>query len=1185
MTTNQAAARRRHPSRDLRAQLPHTAQNVAQQAYQQFANLGADLPDKQLTSTFRPLVVFVVWNTLMFVRFFMADSTFPVEAMLPAAYCAASYFLKHDELRVMRPSFALDAALATVLSVIVMDPAPAEVLTRSLLVVVGLQWCQIRLAVAMACAFLYLGYLAAAGTAPPPPRNLVVLVAVYTALGCTLAFFLRVNRLFVTSRATAFRGTVHALEATRKYIQSVPALRAASDVAMTYALRPVFRLVTSRWVAEVALWWVVMAIDWFEKVSIGGLAMSACLLVGFGASLAQDRASGRPRYVYQLLLVVAVWASDVSVFLAAPVKTLPFIANCVVSAYFILYCAAPASSPPKITSRPSNTLEITPVPPRSTSIWLPAALWCSMVLVDLYVQMQRGWEDPSLGRIILSVNTIGYGVLMLTSTFLDAFSRDARIRARMTYLDEEAVSADAVAMRQLCEDFEGTKELDQALAAAGVDVRDLVGDSRCTPTFIPTAEEQSAPDTPLHVVVGAPRTGSFAPGGSHYRPPTPVMDSVAVDHDGGDYSDGSGVSDASTTAHSAHRAEMPLSANPESVSGQASFAHSPASSHAAPLPAGAGHHAASAPGGDGFPARAGETAEEAQARERARREQDETRRKAKLQQKLEAMRLHDQRVAEAAERRERTRRETEVTETLDGERRERDSITSKERNHREKLAGNYGADLKGALLATKARKEREDREKARKTTPAALPAAAGAPLPAATEPPTAAKSTPLPAAHAQPAAHVPTVEPSKEKDTREVIKAQPAVAVATKTSPAPAVAPHPHPKQAIVPLPRSADPKAPPSPNHHPSASMPQTAKPAAKAAKVPAATPPPSQPETTKAEKPVATGGKAPVVHQPKKALRAPQEPVKHEKVDKVPAPVEKPYRDKAAAAAAVTAPPRGWDKPKAAGVPEHPIAAATVAMPKPKLPNSPNANVATKPPKFTAPLPAAIPPPANVAAPPIAPPVVHENDEFNIGRLLASLQKPKDDGTTSGTFSQGNDSSAFAFHSPAVAVDDNDRWGSFVRSVLDDDAGDAVETTTPPQRPMPTGPPRSTTQFNANAAPFNAPMDPGNFTVTSQSGPSSPEPALSPQYVVPSAMQMAVPVAPAGQQFMQVPAYGAQGSVVAPYVFLAPQQGQMGMDAQQQQQYVYLIPQQQYVAAGYQGVATGVPMMQSYYVVQPTQ
>ena len=438
------------------------------------------LPAKPMTTALRVLIVFVIWNVMLSARFFLlVDQTFPIEALLPVVYGAFCLFFKHDELLLWNPSTVVDAVIVGVIASLVCDVAVAEVLVRVFMLVNGFEWCRLRFAVAVIPAIVYLFQAGFSGTATTPPlstepRHPIVFLAVYAALGLSFAMFLRANKVMRRPRAALQVRVDRGLDALHRKLCSSPVMAAALMTVDKYAVRPIINVVFSRRTFEVSAWLIIMTIDWYEQISLGGLAMAACLLVGFGATVAQDRAAGQPRYVYQILLVVAVWASDVTVFLVAPPRGLPFIANSVISAYFVLYCAAPAPSPPKVTSRLSSTLHIVPVPPRETSVVLPLLAWIGMVSLDFCMQIRRGWTEPNLGRAMLAVNTVGYGVLILTSTFLDAYSRDARVRARMTFLQDDHVSPDTVALRQIVDDMDGTRELESAFASAGLDLRSIV---------------------------------------------------------------------------------------------------------------------------------------------------------------------------------------------------------------------------------------------------------------------------------------------------------------------------------------------------------------------------------------------------------------------------------------------------------------------------------------------------------------------------------------------------------------------------------------------------------------------------------------------------------------------------------------------------------------------------------------
>jgi hypothetical protein len=711
------------------------------------------LTRRQISATLRGLIVLVTWNVILFARYaLLTDATFPIEALLPIAYAAGCVFLRHDELRLAKTDLLREAVVFMAVSALLFDLNLAEVLVRAMLVVGALQWCHLRLALAVAAAFIYLGFNCAIGASlVPEVREPFVAVAVHGTLGLCVAFTVRMNRLCIVARGIFHAGTDQATAATVHFFDTTPGIAFFTSLYRRFVHPQVTAVVYSRPFAEFACWWALMLVDWTQGISLGGLAISACLVVGFCTSLAQDRGgtnatasggpaaapaaggSGRTRYVYQCLLIGAVLASDVSIFLAAPVRTLPFVANCVISAYFVLYCAAPSSSPPKLTRKPGKALEITPVPPRATSTLLPAALWAAMTGIDLFVQTSRGWEQPSLGRALLSVNTAGYGILMLTSTFLEAFSRDARVRARMLYLEDEGTSPDAVALRQLVEDVETSSELAHVLAGVGIDVAD-VASGEATALFASADDtESNRSDTPATPAVAeaAPPADNAA-----HRAETPA---IPYDSESSEASE-AGTAAANGSQHTPHhhnnnnnnavantsessvggsyqqpaggssRKGTPAASNTPDASRQASFAGAPTASDGATA-SGAGDDAESTQSGAAAAAARKETAEEAAAREKARREADEARRRLKQQQKIEAQRQHEQRLAEAAERKEKQRREQEVSEVLDGERRARDSIVSKEKNAREKMHSGHLSDVRGIVAASRARKEREERQK------------------------------------------------------------------------------------------------------------------------------------------------------------------------------------------------------------------------------------------------------------------------------------------------------------------------------------------------------------------------------------------------------------------------------------------------------------------------------------------
>jgi hypothetical protein len=454
--------------------------------------------------SFRALIVLFVWLLMAICRFvLLADRSLPIEAAMPVL--ATACFLCMDTTNFfgpVRPSFLVDTAIVSLLSFVVMDVAVAEVLLNVLLIVDAIQWIRLRFAVGVFGVLTYVAYYGALGI-NAEPRSLIFRLMTHYAFGFCGAVFLSANRLALPFRTMFYNSVRGWADDAAARCQASPVLSAVGAAAATTLAAPVrvvVQLCTSRWTLAFLAWAALITVDWFEKISIGGLMMTTSFVsVGFAATIATKDRRTAQRYFSQSLFVSAVWACDVFIFFLTPTKTLPFIANSVIAAFVVLYYSAPASNRPKLAPGPSQTIELVPIVPANTSLAMPVLMWMAMVLVDLHVQVSNDWEAPSLGRTVLSVNTIGYGTLMLMSTFMDAIAKESRAAGRFSLLHDESANTgdlpalvDAVAVQQLADDVD-PQELATTLSAVGVDFENLPRAGRLVAATPSEADEETRP--------------------------------------------------------------------------------------------------------------------------------------------------------------------------------------------------------------------------------------------------------------------------------------------------------------------------------------------------------------------------------------------------------------------------------------------------------------------------------------------------------------------------------------------------------------------------------------------------------------------------------------------------------------------------------------------------------------------
>jgi hypothetical protein len=313
MTLGQVPFRRRMASRDARGPPVGSAGPAAHHhAHPTGATVESPLlPGGAASDTFRPLVVFVVWNTLLFVRFFVGEGSFPLEATLPFLYIGASLMTRTDYLNIATVHFCLESTAIALVSAALIDNLTIDTLLRGALMFDALQWCGMNQFAATAVPAVYLVNQLLSSPSPAAAHRFehpVIAVGLYYAFGMCAAWAVDANRLLLPQRVAVHRFLRARTAAVGDRLAQHRRLAACARWVAGALERPVTAVIESRVLLEVAAWWALMLMEWYEKISIGGLAISACLLVGFGAALAQDRHSGKPRYVYQALLVVAVWA-------------------------------------------------------------------------------------------------------------------------------------------------------------------------------------------------------------------------------------------------------------------------------------------------------------------------------------------------------------------------------------------------------------------------------------------------------------------------------------------------------------------------------------------------------------------------------------------------------------------------------------------------------------------------------------------------------------------------------------------------------------------------------------------------------------------------------------------------------------------------------------------------------------
>ncbi|KEG10566.1 hypothetical protein DQ04_03561040 [Trypanosoma grayi] len=165
----------------------------------------------------------------------------------------------------------------------------------------------------------------------------------------------------------------------------------------------VFFFVGFNFCMALGVWFTAMMFEWGLEVPCTGVI---CALLTPPVILGAEWTRDFNRALCEgILCFVAYLVIGLSVFLFVPAHSLPFTANCMASAFFVVYMAA--HSPRRVTS----TLPLT-------------LLWLVMVGMDAYWQMQRG----AMGELrsawltqLLCLNAITLGGLFMLSTALHVY--------------------------------------------------------------------------------------------------------------------------------------------------------------------------------------------------------------------------------------------------------------------------------------------------------------------------------------------------------------------------------------------------------------------------------------------------------------------------------------------------------------------------------------------------------------------------------------------------------------------------------------------------------------------------------------------------------------------------------------------------------------------------------------------
>ena len=556
------------------------------------------------------------------------------------------------------------------------------------------------------------------------------LLSAFSTAFC-IAYVIKANRLLSSQRAAYQRAANYSIIAAKDAAFKFKIV-SVLWLALTRVHRGVGDWVGYRWMAAFAVWYAAMLVEWHEEVSVGGLLMVAALSVGLGASLAGEQPK-RGTTISHLALIVIVWLCDVAVYFVCPSSYVIVVANAVVAAYILHFFMSPVVKASASAAMPTSASSA--APPQGSpghaaasqpplfgdmsllhtdaayikNLLLPCVMWILMVGYDAlqrYPFLRPSSSSPHLptARLLLAVNTIGYGTLMMTSSYLDAASRDTKLRLRCLLIDDTMVQLrKAVAHQQRSEMARETAEDDlineyedeiDAVAAAGTSHHDdgegddddhqhqddLDGEDESQETG--TGVTRSRADGSTVGIAAAEHRESFGEFESKDNAmPFGKALSVVVPND-------SGVIDSSNSSSFVDPTDLsPTAAAPRAALATTSGLKTGPSKLVAPTPSGR-----AAPATMPTTVVANVTTTEKELQEHMRRqlqddieaqEVEEARRRDKNRRQAEKKRLlQEQRQHDLVAQQERLRKEAEFKEKLESERREREKRLEEEKLRR-----------------------------------------------------------------------------------------------------------------------------------------------------------------------------------------------------------------------------------------------------------------------------------------------------------------------------------------------------------------------------------------------------------------------------------------------------------------------------------------------------------------------
>ena len=386
--------------------------------------------------TARVLLATVAFTLLAITRHtLVANPHLPLESLMPLVYLTGQTFIDgEDSLYPFRFRDGLiETIFFTIGSFFLYTPESANRIGFVLVMINTLQWLPLRLSLAAGIPLahsLVTNLMGGMATQHGNQQAWFWTVASHCCVGFCTAMFLRTNHGFTTPRQWLTSSIVFVGKTIRNFYRKVPLLVAIGSLLFKIFVRPIValaKLIGLKWLVAGYGWLALMYVEWNAQVSIGGLMIGASLALGFGSSVIEDhrRSNSTKNLRSQLVFIATVALANTLVYLITPPRSLPFIANAIISANVILYAAYYRSSP-KGADKDKPVVEEVYTDFNTAVLML---LWVTLLVTDLANQIMNGWVVPSTGRMLLSVNTIGYGILMLISMFFDLVNRELHSKA------------------------------------------------------------------------------------------------------------------------------------------------------------------------------------------------------------------------------------------------------------------------------------------------------------------------------------------------------------------------------------------------------------------------------------------------------------------------------------------------------------------------------------------------------------------------------------------------------------------------------------------------------------------------------------------------------------------------------------------------------------------------------------